>query len=239
MSTQTMTEDTTVFDSDLQAIIDAGRGLATPRPFDASQRFHLIAAPGFEPRVVDLDVARQATAPYPLRKAGKYAVYDAASFVAYVARHATSATELYADPEKLSVLAILDGNGPADPPRGCPGTPGHQTHRCRLVLQSTVAWKKWCGIDHKMLGQTEFAEHVEDRLVDVVDPPAADLLEIAQTLVGTKSADFESTMRLRDGNTTIRFVETTTTKAGQKGQLDVPGTITLALTPGSPPHAGK
>ncbi len=215
--------------TETQAAIIAGQLIGDPAPIDETAgRFHVIATPpGSNVRVLDVDAERNATAVHPDRKAGRYTVFDAAGFVSYVTRHATEYTELYADVEKLQILAVFDGHGPA----ALPDAAGREQHRATLVLRHTPAWKAWLGIDRKLLSQVEFAEHVEDRLVDVAEPPAADLLEIAQTLISKKSVDFEGSNRLQDGNTVLEYREHTATTAGKKGELAVPDRITLGLIP--------
>lgn len=82
-----------------------------------------------------------------------------------------------------------------------------------------------------MLAQTAFAEHVEESLLDITAPPAADMLEIAQSFQATTKVAFESGHRLNSGQQQLTYVEETGAKAGRKGELTIPQTFELALAP--------
>ena len=223
-----MTDTThTTTSSETQDALDAGLALAAPHDVDGRGRFFSVTVPaGAEHELIDLDVETQKTADHPRRKTGYFHVYDAESFVTYVGRHCTADTEVWASVERRQVQAVINGHGPAGV-----GSPGHHDHTATLVLQHTPGWLAWLKLDGRLLHQVEFAEHIEDRLIDVVDPPAADMLLIAQTFQSKKSVDYESAQRLSDGQTVLEYREHVTTGAGPKGQLAVPDAFLIALTP--------
>lgn len=168
---------------------------------------------------------------HPRRAQGARTVTDAASFVEYVNRHATPGTEVYAHSNTSSVVGVLDSHA------GAYNDPGWQGHRVSLVLEHTKAWLAWAKHDlavaqaNLWFGQEEFAEFIEQRALDVIEPAHADLIDIATTFTATKSADFNSTRRLDNGDVNIAFTETTKAKAGQKGDLTIPQSIRLAIRP--------
>lgn len=89
----------------------------------------------------------------------------------------------------------------------------------------------WLRLDGKLVGQEDFAEHIEDGLQDIVTPDGATMLEVAQSIQGTKSAEFKGARRLQDGNIGVEWVEETTATAGSRGDLEIPERFELALAP--------
>lgn len=159
----------------------------------------------------------------PPRKAGTTTVRDAVSFGAYFEKHSDVDTEVYADADRLTVTAVLDAHT-ADAARW-------SGHRLTLALRKTEAWEQWKEHDGRLLPQEQFAEFLEDHLPELLDPSAADMLEVAQSIQAATKVDFQSATRLNSGQRQFQFVETTTAKAGQKGQLTVPETFTIGLIP--------
>ncbi|GAA3957076.1 DUF2303 family protein [Streptomyces marokkonensis] len=159
----------------------------------------------------------------PPRKSGTTTVRDARSWTAYFTKHSSEASEVYADSERLTVTAVLDAHA-AD-------TPSWGGHRLVLSLRPTDAWKQWLHNDGQLLDQEAFAEFLEDHLPELLEPSSADMLEIAQSLQAASKVDFQSGVRLSSGQRQFQYVETTTTKAGQKGQLTVPETFVIGLVP--------
>jgi uncharacterized protein YfdQ (DUF2303 family) len=108
---------------------------------------------------------------------------------------------------------------------------GWGDHRATLTLRRTPAWQAWTAASGKLLGQAEFAELLEDRAGDVVTPDHATLLEVAQSIEGTKDVAFKSGARDDNGEIRFRYEETISAKAGQAGDLVIPSRIELALSP--------
>ncbi|CAN5420523.1 DUF2303 family protein [soil metagenome] len=179
-------------------------------------------------KVIDAD----AWATAPRRPEANRTVTDAASFVAYVNRHATDGTEVWANTPASEVVAILDAHEGTDKPAGW------QKHRLILKLEKTPSWLAWTEIDGKLMSQVDFAEFIEDRTLDVKEPDAATLLEVAHKFVVKKGVDFESGERLQDGQTRFEYKETISGKVGQKGNIEVPNDLLLVLKPyvGGPPY---
>ncbi|MFF7553613.1 DUF2303 family protein [Streptomyces olivaceus] len=157
------------------------------------------------------------------RKAGTTTVRDAQSFLTYWDKHHDDASEVYADNERLTVTAVLDAHQ-AEAARW-------SQHRLHLALRETTAWQQWTRNDGQLLDQETFAEFLEDHLPELLEPSAADMLEIAQSFQAAQKVDFQSATRLSSGQRQFQYVETATTKAGQKGQLTVPETFVIGLVP--------
>lgn len=211
------------------AIVEAAQAATTPQPIGEADenRFYTVTTPaGGTTKVIDLDELREPLNPYPSRKRGTVTVRDADSFNAYLDRHSTIHTEVWADRERGQIVAVINGHAPkAD------GNPGHGDHRATLALRKTPAWQAWENLNGKMLGQAQFAEHIEDRQIDIVDPKPADMLEVVQTFKAAKKVDFESSQRLSSGEVVLEYRETVAAQAGKKGQLTIPERFTLGLQP--------
>jgi uncharacterized protein YfdQ (DUF2303 family) len=104
-------------------------------------------------------------------------------------------------------------------------------HRATFTAQRTEDWQHWAKADGKMLSQTAFAEHLEDGINGIVQPAAAEMLELAQFFHAKNDVAFKSAQRLDSGEAQFRYEETISAKAGQKGDLNIPTVFVLGLAP--------
>lgn len=157
-------------------------------------------------------------------------VTDAASFVEYVLRHRVTGTEVYAHTSSSTVVAVVDSH------EGPEGLPGWQKHKLTLTLEHTKAWLAWASRDlgtnpKAWMTQTEFAEFIEDRALDVNDPDHARLIELATKFEATTKVEFGSAVRLDNGEVQFEYAETVGPRKGTKGAIDLPKELKLALRP--------
>jgi uncharacterized protein YfdQ (DUF2303 family) len=94
-----------------------------------------------------------------------------------------------------------------------------------------VEWKEWMELDGKSTPQREFAEFLESHAVEIREPSAATMLEVATTLTMKTGVDFGSQVDLRHGNQSIRYTEVTEVNSGKTGDLEVPRRLLLAIAP--------
>ena len=133
--------------------------------------------------------------------------------------HGKGGLEVWADIDQRKVTGILDGHT------------GWRKHTCTLQLKLSREWAEWAAIDGKLLKQAEFAQFIEDHLSTIAEPDGAKLLDICQTLQANTSVQFKSQTILANGQRQLRYEETVEAKAGQKGDLTIPGELTLVLRP--------
>lgn len=166
--------------------------------------------------------------PSPAMSRGEICVHNAVSFAAAV--HQRKLAEIvpvvYADETVLSLVAVLNDDHDV--------APGWRDYRVRLALRRSPEWEAWRAVDRKtcdggLLTQETFAEFVEDHLADIVDPTAADMLEMAQTFHATVASNFMQGSRNRDGRRQFIFEEDIDAKAGESGEMVLPGTVRLRL----------
>jgi uncharacterized protein YfdQ (DUF2303 family) len=210
--------------TDTQPIIDVA--LASAKPEQLTEGRWSVAIPdNGSHAIIDLtaDIERgQAT---PNRKRESITLHTGTSLGEYVVKHdqGDGSAVLFADVEHATVVAIL--NAPtAD-------TAGWSDHRARLALRFTDAWKRWTARNGKMLSQVEFAELIEEGLIDIAEPDSATLLEVATSIEAQSSANFKSATRLESGERQLRYEETIEARAGRAGELTIPSEFILALQP--------
>ncbi|MFI6251470.1 YfdQ family protein [Streptomyces sp. NPDC051016] len=203
----------------VQTIVDTALRSAQPVALEPG-KVHAFNTPA---GVKTIDLTGPEYTGTPPRKQGTTTVRDLAGFIAYWGKHADDDSEVYADTERLTVTAVLDAHTGS--------VPRWAGHRLHLALRETTAWKQWLHQDNQLMDQETFAEFLEDHVPELLEPAGADMLEIAQSFQANSKVDFQSASRLSSGQRQFQYVETTTTKAGQKGQLTVPETFVIGLVP--------
>ena len=171
----------------------------------------------------------QRTKDHPRRKTGSVTLAQHDSFTDYLAKHALPDTELWADIDKDRITAVINAHAAVAGDPDDEGVAGWGDHRATLQLVTTQDWRDWTGNNGKLVGQQEFAEFVEQHLPNFLRPSAADMLELAQTIKGHTKVSFESSKRVKSGETAIEWREDTTAAAGKKGTLEIPDTIDLGM----------
>lgn len=159
----------------------------------------------------------------PARSVSHVTVRDEGSLIA-LCRDLGTRPRVYADPVNQAIVAIL--NDDEDP-----GTAGWRDNRVTIQLVQTEEWKAWIAKNGELMPQREFAEFIEDHFRAIVNPDAATMLEIAQSLEATSHLRVKSSQRLRDGQRKLVYEEDTQARAGAEGDLEVPETLEIALVP--------
>lgn len=211
--------------SAIEAIADLAR--ASTLPIDIGGDIYVAVTKKGELATVDLHdllAERRGETPNP-RKRGTQVVHDATSMVNYLAKHAVDETEIWADPLTLRITAVINAG------EGGAGTRGFGDFRAVYSAPLTVGWKAWQALDNVTMNQERMAEHFEDRLVEIVEPDGATMLELAQTLKASKSVQFESGRRLKSGETTLVYKEQVDGSGGRNGQIIIPDTFTILVQP--------
>lgn len=153
----------------------------------------------------------------PVRPSGNPFFDDTDSFVRYILKHGNDASEIYADTQRQTIVAVLDWHNEE---------PGWGVHRATLKFRPDPDWQAWGKIDRRPMSQQEFAEFLEDQREDIVSPSAASVMEACTNLQVTTSAAFSSRINLSDGTTAFSYAEDQRT-----GQVKIPQVIKLKLCP--------
>ncbi|MGW6698819.1 DUF2303 family protein [Nocardia sp. NPDC055049] len=152
----------------------------------------------------------------PYRPRGTSRVTDIDSFVRLLARPTHDPSVIFAHESAASLTAVLNYDGWRD-------------HRIELVLSTSDQLQRWTQRDGQLFPQSTFAELIEDGLADIIDPTAAEMLELAQTFHATKSVAFESGVRIATGAVRFQYHEEIDAKAGRGGELQVPSSFLLGI----------
>lgn len=174
-------------------------------------------------RVQDLTSAIEATQPHRTRAQGTVTLGDVPSLLAYCADQvAQERGYIYADPDARTITAVFNDQRSTL-------APGWRDHRAHFAAAFTPEFKKWLEQNAKPMGQTEFAEFIEDNLQDLHPDQAQTLLAVATTIQATNGINFSSAKRLQDGQVQLTYNEVIDAKAGADGALKIPQTFNLGL----------
>lgn len=172
----------------------------------------------------------------PQARKAQVTLNDLDSFAAYVLDYKEPATAVFFDPDRGATAVIdyiskppLPASDEADerPLFETPELPrptSRYEHRASMPLDHTAeytAWKKALGAKFE---QQAFAEFLERRALDIVSPPAADLIPIVETLEETQTLRFGSRVNRHNGMRSFQF--TTENKAGE---LKVPEKLRIRI----------
>lgn len=192
-------------------------------------KLHAFVVPeGAKIELVDIEEKLAKHQPYPERKTGTFKVHDAASFIAYIDKHQLLETEVWSDAQGQKIIGVVNAHAStnADEEQA-----GWGDHRVEYDVKLTDAWQAWAALDSAFVDQVTFANHVEDRLIDIVVPEAAELLEIAQSFEANTNVSFQSANVLATGERQFMYREETDARAGRSGTLTIPKEFTISLQP--------
>lgn len=207
-----------------EALSDIAVAGTSPDVLAEGKCYSLVIPEGYQHVEVDTDKL----ADNPRRLHGTVALHDAASFQAFIKEHEWDATKVYASLPAFRLVAVTNDAYKAD---GDEALPGWADHRAVLQLTKTPEWLHWENGNGSMMTQTAFAEHVEDGLLEIQVPAAAEMLELAQTFHANTGVAFKSSEILASGQRQLHYEESTTAKAGQKGDITIPSEFELAIMP--------
>jgi uncharacterized protein YfdQ (DUF2303 family) len=240
----------------------AGVGAALTASFEfASQHLHpdivAVTEPGTELEVhvvVDSDGVKPLPESVfdqyrtsPKHRRGTATLLDLSSFIAHVNRFRSGDTVIFANNDRArpSMTAVLDYHA-----AGATSTPAFGKHRSAHAFPLSDEWKAWTAKNGQAMKMVDFAQFLEDRIIDVLPTSMVDLNTEAKLFVDTlggmgKVADpsklmqlatefqvlensvVKSAQNLATGETSIVFESEHLDAAGQK--LTVPSMFILGI----------
>lgn len=206
-----------------QALIDVAQAAVAPTVVKDGDLYAYVVPDGA--RLEKLDTEH--LLPFPRRSSTNVSFSRHDSFAAYVKLHSDksgdNATTVWLDVDTATFRAVVNDDL---------GQPGWRDWTATLRLRYSQEWQDWAkAASRDGLGQEAFAEFVEDHTLDIFDPPAADLLELAQSFQANKRVSFASDRRLASGQVQLSYVEEIDATAGRSGTLEVPEKFTIAICP--------
>lgn len=155
----------------------------------------------------------------PLVTRAKVEARTPAAFIAYVGRFATDETAIFWWEPSRQVVGVIDYHTPSEAHR--------RQHRATFSAQYTPEFAPWAAIHGRLMKQSAFAEHVEDNLHTIAEPPGADLLEMAQVFNVYRETTFRSVNRIKSGTVQLTYAE----EDKPSSNVSVPDVITLMVAP--------
>lgn len=207
--------------------------------------------------LVDLKPYQDARRERPERIQGTARLTTLDSFIEHVKRFADPESALFAidDPKAPKLLAVFDYHESHDRPKGEGEHPASVenrgdarfgAHRAEYAFPLSDEFVAWRSVADKALTQAQFAEFLEDRLVDVVAPEEAFtsirdlaaqlgielagpsvLLTLSKGLAIRVDQKVANVINLSTGEAQLHFEETHATKDG--GSLKVPNGFAVAI----------
>lgn len=215
-------------------------------------------------RVVDLLPHMEPYFQRPLARKGTATALTLLSFIDLVNRHKGVSSAVFGDPNwrKPTATAVIDYHDqvpepgsddrvaqPADSPpsRSLDPYARHGKHRIHYAFPLDEAWQAWVKIHDRCvnglpLDQHEFAEWIEDHIMDIGSPTAveeaeikrlfgatvatgADMMTLSRGLEVNEKVAVKTAVKLASGEGEIQFERAHTDKAG--GAVKVPGFFML------------
>lgn len=186
----------------------------------------IIVPDGFSREEVDTEYLLD----QPVRKRGCVDLYTSQSVIDFVRRHKSEqTTTIYASKITHRFVAVINDARGTDSYHENPAE--WADHRATLDLIKTPEWKFWTAHDGDFMDQEAFATHIEDGQLEVRDPDAATLLELASTFQAHTAVKFRSAVVLQSGQRQLNYEENTEAGAGRDGKMVIPKEIVLGLSP--------
>lgn len=88
----------------------------------------------------------------------------------------------------------------------------------------------WKSQNRKPMGQRDLAEHIEERLNDVVNPEGDVMLDIVNNFTASNTQHFSNAQRLATGQVQLTYNEDIEASGGSNKKISIPENFTLALS---------
>lgn len=160
--------------------------------------------------------------PAPVSKNARLELGERESFTRYVGEHKTASTRLFRT--DCGFVANIDFHEAGEGGKG-----SWFKHGAVFTLRCSPQWLLWKGKNNQKFTQKGFSEFLEENYPDITDPAGAAVLDVANTLEVVSTALFRSAQRLDNSTNQLHYETNHTTKAGQKGDLNVPRLFTLTI----------
>lgn len=146
------------------------------------------------------------------------------SIIDYVNKFKIAGTAIFADLDKLKIIAVFDYHA-------SPETPRWGEHTASYSFPFSKDWKAWSEKDKSAMTQIEFGAFLENNIHCIASEGNAvsgtELLTMVLAFEETRKSEFKSVRRLQDG--TMAFNYTDENLGGGKARL--PEEITLGIQP--------
>lgn len=153
--------------------------------------------------------------PELLRIRQRVVMDDASSFASYVNQFKDSDTRIFAKRGEITAVIDYHRREAAD----------YGVHVVTFAPEQSEQWYAWTQA--APMPQAGFAEFIEERRADIIEPSAASLLDIVTKFRATKKTDYDSVVYQPNGDVMINYSEKTDS-AGKAG-VPVPTELKLGI----------
>lgn len=168
------------------------RTISQDQTYDGSSTFMCVPN---DYRIQDLEKFNEA----PRRIRTDHVFLSPKSLAEYVSAYTDEMTTiLFECPKEKEVTAVLDYHWTS---------PSHCTHKAKFKAEYSAQYKAWLDICQRPLSQLAAGEFLEERALDVVQPAAADIMEIIMAFDALKKVTFRQSTRLHDGQRQFHYSE--------------------------------
>lgn len=167
-----------------------------------------------------------AAAAGPVRVSDQRYVTEVGSFLAELLRRPLNGadSQLWGSMDDGQIVAVYDEHSAT-------GAANWRSDRLMLDLRADEDWTAWHRLSGTWMNQEQFGDAIEELLHTVKSPDQADLMEVIMSVRASTKGEFESSISRSNGSLKSVYSENVTTKAGRRGELEVPELLTLSLTP--------
>jgi uncharacterized protein YfdQ (DUF2303 family) len=168
----------------------------------------------------------------PTFRKGVVKLDDGKSFIAYLAKHGTSNSAIYAKENPAKFVAVIDEHPATPPTLAAPEPPAWRGFRAEFTPALSAEWQTWKRFDRQPFESTEkFAYFLEDNLPDIIEPSGAELLEVALNFRVNQDVRFSAAQRLTDGHAEISFqnVVEGSSVGGSAGKIKIPEAFVIQV----------
>lgn len=210
-------EDNNLVMSDAEVGVRAGLALAEPKDIEG----HPFALVPDETKLTSLDIFKQS----PSRRQGNTTLRDPESFCRFVKEEETVETRIYGNIKEGRFKAVFNDHCGDKLERP---VAGWRDYTATYSCPQSIEWATWKSKSGSTMSQVQFAQFIEDNLLDIAQPPAAEMLEISRTLEAKKKVNFAQGIRLSNGQNELTYEETIEGTAG-KGKFKIPEEFTIGI----------
>lgn len=213
--------------STLKTALQAGAALGDTKPAPTTQHEPYVIVPeGHE--INPLPPLRS-----PPRKTGTVTAHDVESFIEYVQRHASDDTVIYGSQNPARFIAVLNDHAKTQVDDFTSDASNEEDvrgarwrdFRCCYPLVHSREWTTWMEKNRKPFpNNKDFAEWLEDNLVDIVEPAHGDMMRVALDFSVTSGASFSNPVDLDTGATRLSYTLET-----KNGAVEIPKVFTIEI----------
>jgi uncharacterized protein YfdQ (DUF2303 family) len=233
---------------DAEAIVEAVERLGVVNEITLDDEADLIVirdAQGAQ-QIVDTLPYRKARLDAPERRTGTAKLTDLGSFIAHVRRFADEDSAVFAIDDRANprLVGVLDYHR-----QGATAAARFGQHRAEYAFPLSDEWKAWTGRIARSFTQSELAQWLEDRILDLLDPSQvgesnrtlaerlgiklagpATLTALARDFAVRADVRVAQAVVLSTGETSVSYDETHETQSKKTGgKLEVPGGFVIAI----------